>query len=189
VISRLIGRLLRNVRAGEQKLLWHHPAIRTAPDTFVLSSPAFHHGGIMPAPSIARRIGGEDQSPALAWSGVPHNAVELVLVMEDPDAPLRVPSVHLLAAGISPHVSDIAAGALSNPLTPGICFGKWVTGTAVYRGPMPPPSHGPHRYVFQLFALSQATGLKAGFDKQMLIRAMGGKLLARGTLTGVFERH
>jgi len=188
VIAALLGRFLRGVRAGEAKLLWKHPDIRNVPDTLMLSSSAFQNGGVMAVLYAARRIGGEDQSPPLMWSSVPPNTVELVVVMEDPDAPLPVPSVHLLAAGISPQDSAMAPGTLSDPLSPEICFGKWWTGKAIYRGPMPPPSHGPHRYVFQLFALGQALGMQPGFDKQTLLRAMTGKILARGLLTGTFER-
>jgi Raf kinase inhibitor-like YbhB/YbcL family protein len=188
VIERLFGRLLRSVRAGDEKLVWNHSAIRFIPETLILSSPAFQDGGIMPAQYTARRIGGDDQSPPLTWSNVPHNTVELVLVMEDPDAPLPVPSVHLLAAGISPHAGKMAAGALNGSLSSQVRFGKWWLGNAAYRGPMPPPHHGPHRYVFQMFALEQALGIDTGFRKQAMLREMDGKVLGRGRLTGVFER-
>lgn len=188
MIAGLLGRLLRGVSAGEEKLLWNHAAVRSVPQTLTLSSPAFEDGGTMPMQCAARRIGGEDLSPPLGWSNVPSDAAELVLVMEDPDAPLPVPSVHLLAAGISAQAVDLASGVLSDSLSSQVRFGKWWTGAAVYRGPMPPPSHGPHRYVFQLFAVKPALDIDAGFDKQALLRAMTGKILARGALTGVFER-
>jgi Raf kinase inhibitor-like YbhB/YbcL family protein len=188
VIERLFGRLLRGVRAGEEKLLWNHPAVRSAPETLILSSPSFQDGGVMLTQYAARRIGGEDQSPPLTWSNVPDNTVELVLVMEDPDAPLPVPSVHLLVAGISPHVGKMAEGGFNSSVSSPTHFGKWWLGKAAYRGPMPPSSHGPHRYVFQMFALEQALGLDAGFHKQALLRELDGKVLARGRLTGVFER-
>jgi phosphatidylethanolamine-binding protein (PEBP) family uncharacterized protein len=42
--------------------------------------------------------------------------------------------------------------------------------------------------VFQLFALGQALGMQPGFDKQTLLRAMTGRILARGLLTATFER-
>ena len=90
MIAGLLGRFLRGVRAGEEKLLWKHPDIRNVPDTLMLSSSGFQDGGVMPVPCAARRIGGEDQSPSLTWSNLPPNTVELVVVMEDPDAPLPV---------------------------------------------------------------------------------------------------
>jgi phosphatidylethanolamine-binding protein (PEBP) family uncharacterized protein len=80
-------------------------------------------------------------------------------------------------------------GALNRgALPPQARFGKWLFIELAYRGPMPPPSHGPHRYVFQLFALNQALRTDVDFDRKALAREMAGKILARGRLTGVFER-
>jgi len=188
MISRLFGRMMRGIHAGEAKLMWNHPAIRAAPATIALSSSAFQDGAAMPTRYAAKAIG-DDQSPPLAWSNIPDEAAELVLVMEDPDAPLPFPSPHLLATGISPHSEGMPEGALNRGSLPSQArFGKWLFVELAYRGPQPPPSHGPHRYVFQLFALNQALRTDVDFDRKALAREMEGKILARGRLTGVFER-
>ena len=50
----------------------------------VVKSPAFAEGQPIPV----RHTGdGEDLSPPLTWSGVPHEARSLVVLCEDPDAP------------------------------------------------------------------------------------------------------
>jgi hypothetical protein len=62
-----------------------------------------------------------------------------------------------------------------------------------YLGPAPPRSHGPHRYVFQLFAL--ATPLTAGpggaaLDSARPREVLAGArdVLARGRLDGFYRR-
>jgi len=50
-----------------------------------------------------RRAGGREVSPPLSWSAAPEGTAELLLVMEDPDAPMGKPFVHCVAgAGVSP---------------------------------------------------------------------------------------
>jgi Raf kinase inhibitor-like YbhB/YbcL family protein len=188
VIAAVLGRVLRGIRAGEKKLLWNDPVVRSAPETLLLSSPAFQDGGVMPAKYAARAIGGDAQSPPLTWANVPPDAVELVLIMEDPDAPLPAPSLHLLAVSISARAGGLAPGELNGSPPAAVRFGHWLLGRAVYRGPMPPVSHGPHRYVFQLFALDKALSAGVSFNRKALLREMHGKILARGRLTGLFER-
>jgi phosphatidylethanolamine-binding protein (PEBP) family uncharacterized protein len=58
-----------------------------------------------------------------------------------------------------------------------------------YFGPEPPKSHGPHRYVFQLFALAAGPGgtsLVSAKPREVLAAASG--VLARGRLDGFYQR-
>jgi phosphatidylethanolamine-binding protein (PEBP) family uncharacterized protein len=56
---------------------------------------------------------------------------------------------------------------------------------------MPPRSHGPHAYVFQLFALDQALdqapGLPASFTLDDVIAAIKGHAIGRARLDGTYE--
>jgi hypothetical protein len=113
MIARLFGRLMRGVHAGEEKLIWNQPAVRSAPETIVLSSSAFQNGIAIPTRFAARSIG-ENQSPPLEWSNLPSGTAEIVLVMEDPDAPLPVTSMHLVVTAISPRTSGLPAGSLNS---------------------------------------------------------------------------
>ncbi len=180
---RPIGRLLRGVHAGEATLTWNRPAVQSAPDSIVLTSPAFVDGGAMPVRYAAT---GENLSPPLTWSNIPADTVELVLLMEDPDAPVPVPPPHVLVTGLPPGDGGVAEGGLNR--SAGLCFGRWIGLTLAYRGPRPPPGHGPHRYVFQVFALNRALSAGKSVNRKILMREMNGRLCARGRLTGTFER-
>ncbi|WP_218001619.1 hypothetical protein [Paraburkholderia acidipaludis] len=48
--------------------------------------------------------------------------------------------------------------------------------------------HGPHRYLFQLYALDRPSGLKSGAKREDLVPALDRKITARDCLCGYFER-
>jgi hypothetical protein len=56
-----------------------------------------------------------------------------------------------------------------------------------YAGPRPIPGHGPHHYRFQVFALD-APVAESITSAKALLAAMRGHVVARGVLTGVYER-
>lgn len=56
-----------------------------------------------------------------------------------------------------------------------------------YTGPRPIPGHGPHRYRFHLFALAEPIPESVATAKALL-KQMAGHVLARGVLTGTYER-
>jgi Raf kinase inhibitor-like YbhB/YbcL family protein len=180
----LLGRLLRDRRAGDSKLAWNRPGL-AAPDTIPLTSPAFTDGSEMPLSSAGKGVG-PNISPPLAWHGLPDDAVELVLVVEDPDAPLPRPVVHLALAGIPPELTGFAEGDLNEGGPYGTGRGSF--GRSGYAGPRPVPGHGAHRYVFQLYALSRPLGLPPGARPNSIVGAMNRAVLARGRLDGTYER-
>jgi Raf kinase inhibitor-like YbhB/YbcL family protein len=188
----LLGRLLRNRHAGEHGLAWEAPNL-ACPGTLRLTSPAFQDGQAIPAAHAAKRAGGQDLSPALDWSGVPAGTGQLLLVVEDPDAPTRLPFVHCVALA-EPAMSGLPQGALNAATpVPGVRLLRSGMGRG-YLGPAPIKGHGPHRYVFQLFALaspvappSGGTALESAKPRQVLGGA--GEALARGRLDGVYERR
>jgi phosphatidylethanolamine-binding protein (PEBP) family uncharacterized protein len=57
-----------------------------------------------------------------------------------------------------------------------------------YAPAAPPPGHGLHRYVFQLFALDTELSLPAGRDYERLLSALSGHVQAWGQLVGVYKR-
>jgi phosphatidylethanolamine-binding protein (PEBP) family uncharacterized protein len=52
---------------------------------------------------------------------------------------------------------------------------------------MPPRSHGPHSYVFQLFALDYQPKLPNTFTLTDVLHAMTGHVIARARLDGTYE--
>jgi len=144
-----------------------------APMTLSVTSPAFTDGGTIPQQYTCD---GDDVSPPLAVRNVPSGAVELALLVEDPDAPGGT-FVHWVAWGIDPGQPHIAPGAP----TPG--SGKNGFGGTGYRGPYPPAGK-PHRYVFTGYALSVRRDLGAGASADALRQAIDGKARATGSPTG-----
>jgi len=193
MIARLLGRILRGVRAGQERLAWNHSTLEGITETIELHSVSFMDGAEIPLRYAGKGVG-QNVSPALSWSGIPSASEELVLVVEDPDAPLRLPFVHLIAFGLDPTLSGLTEGALagepvsSSPVK--VFYGRNTFGHCGYQGPRPLPSHGPHHYVFQIFALKRRL---LPFRKkpalQDLMAAMAGTIIARGRLEGFLERQ
>jgi len=145
-----------------------------------LRSPAYSEGGAIPA---RFSCDGEGMSPPLEWSGVPEGTGELVLVVEDPDAPGGT-FVHWLLANIDPNLERLQEGWVP----PGSVEGTNGFGRQGWAGPCPPPGHGSHRYVFTLLALVAPTDLSPGCSMAEFHDAVQGKELARAQLTGAYER-
>jgi Raf kinase inhibitor-like YbhB/YbcL family protein len=187
----VVGTLLKNRRSGETRLAWNLPGL-SGPGTLVVTSEAFGDGEAIPAEHAGKRAGGRNLSPPLAWTAPPPGTAELLLVIEDVDVPMRSPFVHCVAR-IAAEVTELPAGGLAaaDP-APGVRLLRSGMGRG-YLGPEPIKGHGPHRYVFQLFAL--ATPAVAAADPaagrarpRALLAAVAGPVLARGRLTGVYSR-
>ena len=153
---------------------------RTLPTLRVTSS-AFADGDTIPRHYTAD---GEDVSPPLTWSDLPHGTQSLVLVCDDPDAPSGT-FVHWLAWDIEPNLCELHEGVA--PLTRDLIQGKNGFGKVGYGGPSPPPGK-PHRYFFRLYALDYRPELKPGAKRAELDRAIEAHVLAEGTLMGKYGR-
>jgi Raf kinase inhibitor-like YbhB/YbcL family protein len=181
-----LGVALRNRRAGHDTLVWARSDLQ-APENFALTSPAFDHGAPIPEKHRGRLLR-PNISPALNWTQPPAGTVELVLIVQDPDVPFGKPATHALTVGIDPSRGGIPENALTNPRPiPGIRHGKGALGRRGWAGPMPPRSHGPHAYAFQLFALDKAPGLPASFALDDVIAAIKGHAIGRARLDGTYE--
>ena len=145
---------------------------------FELTSSAFGHGQPIPR---KHTCDAEDVSPPLAWSGVPEGTVSLALVVDDPDAPSGT-FTHWLAWGIDPAAGSLAEGEA------GPVEGRNDFGTSGWRGPCPPPGHGPHRYFFRLYALERELDLPGGAEKGDVERVISERVLGSAELVGTYER-
>ncbi len=181
----LLG-LLKDVHAGDRHLAWNHPAAASAPDTIVLTSDDFEAGGAIPIQFAGKGVG-QNISPSLHWSNIPEGTEEFVLVMEDPDAPWPRPMVHLVAAGISASMTGLSVAGLSAVASSlGITLGKGTLGIEGYHGRE--PQFGPHRYIFEIFAIGKKLEL-AGLPKlSELLKKMDKSVLGKGRLEGTFEQ-
>jgi Raf kinase inhibitor-like YbhB/YbcL family protein len=185
--ERLLGRLFRGIRAGDRHLAWNDARLGDAPITLRLTSPAFTDGAAMPTRQAGDGVG-DNLSPPLAWSESPGGTAELVLIMQDPDVPLFRPVTHLIVHAIAPERRALSEGALAPGADGSIRLGRGFLGRVGYAGARPVRGHGPHRYVFQLFALGRKLSLEGEPDLATLTAAMAGTVLARGKLIGLYER-
>ncbi len=182
-----VGRALRKVRAGQDKLVSEQADFETAPFSLRLESPAFEDGGSIPPRFTAD---GDGISPPLSWRGTPEGAQSLVLIVEDPDAPAPRPLVHLLAFDLPPELSELAEGLFRSPRHEGLDEDLGRNGylQAAYLPPDPPTGHGPHLYAFQIFALDRRLNFDRPPNRSVVVEAMRGHVLAKGVLTATYER-
>ncbi|MET0319950.1 MAG: YbhB/YbcL family Raf kinase inhibitor-like protein, partial [Duganella sp.] len=128
-------------------------------------------------------------SPPLAWQAVP-GAKSYALIAEDPDAPQK-PFVHWLAWNIPAAVTSLPEGVQEQPrLTEpdGVLQGRNTRGSTGYYGPRPPVGDAAHHYQFQVFALDTVLALPFGADRDQLLQAMAGHVLAKGNLVGRYAQ-
>ncbi len=149
-----------------------------------ISSTAFGHQEKIPS---VHTCDSQDVSPPLAWEQVPAEAKSLVLICDDPDAPMGT-WVHWVFYDLPPTLTGLAQGIepVEHPDVGGV-QGKNDFGRLGYGGPCPPS--GTHRYFFKLYALDTALNLPPGQTKSQVIKAMEGHVLAEASLVGTYSRR
>ena len=179
-----IGRSLRTVRPGLAKVA----GARFGAASFALGSAAFDDGAAMPVRFTAD---GAALSPPLHWSGLPPGTASLALLVEDADPPLPRPLVHLVLYALPPTLNGLAEGAvpLHGARSRMFAAGRNSYGRRGWLPPSPVPGHGPHRYVFQLFALSAPFAPRRVPGRGALMLAARRSCLGMGRLIGVYERE
>ena len=183
-----LGAMMKNVRAGHAKLAIVQDGIANDVDRIDLSSPAFADGARLPE----RFTGdGDGISPPLLWGDLPAGTSSLALIVEDPDAPTPNPLVHALVWNIPAHERSLPEGAVVSDGDGGV-DGRDVGRNSYFAEgwlpPDPPTGHGPHDYVFQLFALANTPDLGRNPGRSRLTEALKGNVLAAGLLVGTYSR-
>ncbi len=178
-----LGKALAGVRAGADKLLLNEEA-GAATETIRVESASFQNGGPIP---VRHTADGDGVSPALSWSNLPSETVEVVVVVEDPDIPAPQPFIHLIAV-LEPATSGVAEGGFDKG-APGVRLGKTSMGGTGWLPNDPPPGHGPHHYLFQVFALNRRIAWDDAPGKDEVKAALKDAVIAKGVITGVYERR
>jgi Raf kinase inhibitor-like YbhB/YbcL family protein len=149
--------------------------------TLTLSSPAFEPGTPIPARFDHER---GDVSPALGWDGVPNGTAGLVLLVDDPDAPVEGSFVHWVLFNLDPARRGIAEGEVPAEATAGANgFGR-----SGYLGPAPPRGDDPHRYTFRLLAVDEPVSLTGLPGYRDVETAVTGHILDEARLIGTYQR-
>jgi len=143
----------------------------------ILTSPNFKHNEKIPV----RFTGdGEDINPTLEINDIPEETKSLVLIVDDPDAPVGNWD-HWIVFNINPKIKKI----FKNSVPEDGIQGRNSWGTSNYRGPKPPS--GTHRYFFKIFAINTKLGLDTGDSKEEIEKAMEGHILDKAELIGLYR--
>ena len=157
---------------------------------------------------------GEDMSPQLIWGNVPNGTVSFALIFDDPDSVqlekgVISPRVHWVIWNIPAELSEIPSHVPTTTevvsLGPEVRQGSNDYRGIGYGGPCPPPNiqdvtkaqqqqtnrdvNQPHKYRFTIYALDtvlDSTTLPAASNKNSLLVAMDGHILAAGELAGEY---
>lgn len=161
----------------------YHAAI---PKNVILHSISFSAGGEIPPAYTCK---GEGVSPEVSWEGVPENAKSYVLIATDWDGPsprLRLGNfTHWLLFNIPQRMHEIKSAVKPAELAQAkIEIGKNSSDAAAYTPPCPPL--GKHRYIFRLYALDIPQIHPATLDRDAVMDAMTGHVLAFGEIVGLF---
>jgi Raf kinase inhibitor-like YbhB/YbcL family protein len=148
-----------------------------------IKSTAFEEGGSIPRKYTCD---GTDISPPLSWTQPPEGTKSLVLICDDPDAPMGT-WVHWVLYSLSPDTLELPEDVPDKKEV----LGGAMQGTNDFRrigygGPCPPS--GTHRYYFTLYAIDSEPGLGAGATKKEVLTNIEGHVLAEGQLMGRYSR-
>lgn len=147
--------------------------------TLKMTSPVFPHNGRIPDMYTCT---GDDMNPPLAIEGMPQQAKSVVLIMDDPDAPVGTWD-HWIVYNIRPETTAIAEDSVPEGAVQGM--NSW--GRADYGGPCPPS--GSHRYFFRLYALDiPGLSFVTAPPKKQIGSAMNGHILAQAELIGLYSK-
>lgn len=144
--------------------------------TLAISSPVFKHEGQIPMKYTCE---GQDINPPVIIKGIPKEAISLVLIVEDPDAPGGIFD-HWIIWNVRP------TELIKENSNPGMAA-KNSSGKSRYMGPCPPS--GTHRYFFKVYALDTLLDLDDDADKKMVEQALQTHVIAYGELMGLYKKH
>jgi Raf kinase inhibitor-like YbhB/YbcL family protein len=164
----------------------------TLPPMLKITITGFADGGRVPIKhTCASGQQAGNPSPAISWSGAPAGTQSFALIFHDPDPVLQGSATNDVLHWA---IFDIPGTATSLPegvpnqadLPDGSKQPNGITGQPGYFGPCPPAGHGNHHYTFELFALNAKLGLPASTSRADLMKAMDGKVVAKGLYIGMF---
>lgn len=143
-----------------------------------ISSPAFQNSQIIPDKYTCK---GQDVNPPLVFEEVPLGAKGLVLIMDDPDAPMGI-WVHWVLFNMDYETPSIEENSVPRSAVLGINdFGR-----TDYGGPC--PHSGTHRYYFKLYALDTELNLSEGATKAEIEAIMKNRIMEQAELVGLFSK-
>lgn len=161
------------------KFVFHKDSLAKVKESNMKITTDFEHNGNIPSKYTCD---GEDSAPVLKVSDVPTEAQELVLIVDDPDAPMGT-WVHWVVYNIPADTKEIDYKNLS----PNAKQGKTDFGRIGWGGPCPP--NGTHRYFFKLYALNKKLDLAEGATKSQLEKEIKDSIIEKAEIIGLYKRQ
>jgi Raf kinase inhibitor-like YbhB/YbcL family protein len=189
-----LGHALVNQRAGMESVVYNRLHANHATARLDVASGAFAFNSRLPAKYTADGAG---ISPPIAWHDVPPDAESIAVIVEDADSPTPHPLVHAIVVGLPAAKGSLEEGALNKPdhdgpdtssADQGFETGRNSFFKQAWLPPDPPPGHGVHRYVFQVFALRSGKPFSHATGRGEVIKAILERAVAAGCLIGTYER-
>jgi len=147
----------------------------------LVSSGAFTGGEPLPEKYTQN---GDNISPPLSWVRGPDGTLSFVVLAEDSGVNRHDPIVHWIVYDIPSTVTNLPTSMpTEDKLDNGAMQGKNIAGKIGYIGPKPPAGQT-HPYHFEVFALNTHLKLDPGADRNTVVNAMKGHVLAVGDLIG-----
>jgi phosphatidylethanolamine-binding protein (PEBP) family uncharacterized protein len=147
------------------------PTAAVVPGLLSLTSSDFQPSGPL---AIDATCAGAGRSPALAWTGLPPETVEVAVVMVDADADLFT---HWVVAGLDP-AGSVGAGAVPA----GAVEALNGDGTPGYAPPCPPEGES-HLLELTLYALTAPSGVTAEMTADQAVATLDGASSSRAVVT------
>lgn len=148
-----------------------------------LKSSAFSTNSLIPAKYTCN---GQDISPPLSWDEPPPGTQSLVLIVDDPDAPVGT-FVHWVVYNLPPDLQELPEHTTAKNLVKGALQGENDFDRTGYGGPCPPS--GTHRYFFKLYAIDRHLTLREGATKAEVFNAIEDHILASAELVGRYSHQ
>lgn len=124
---------------------------------------------------------GQDLAPELRISDIPASTKELVLIVDDPDAPIGT-FVHWILYNIPANTTKIEEKNLPNGVKQGFSDFR----RNGWGGPCPP--NGQHRYFFKLYAIDKVLDMPEGASKAKIENAIKEHIIEQAQLIGLYKR-
>lgn len=157
---------------------------------FPVHSADIADGAPLAATFVHPSVGGDNQSPALEWSGFPEQTRGFLVTCFDPDAPTESGFWHWLAVGLGASTTSLPRGAGSAGgagLPSGAFHVRNDMGQDQYDGSAPPAGDRAHRYFFAVHALdTDDLGLSPEATPAMVAFTAGFHVIARGLIVPTF---
>jgi len=167
---------LKNILQNKKVVLQNN--IISSQNYMKIVSPAFQNNETIPK---RYTCDGENINPPLYFEDLPQGTKSLVLIVDDPDAPMGT-FLHWLVFNIPSETKLIE----ENSIPQGAKLGKNDFGKNSYGGPCPP--YGQHRYFFKLYALDATLDLENGVTLSEIKSAMRNHILSEAELIGLYQR-